>query len=165
VNKWRGMKARITLARLHRLLHYDPSTGIFTWRVDRNNRVRAGAAAGTNRAGYIFLTIDRGMYSAARLAWMYMTGDEPVGDVGFANGVATDLKWANLHAIDASLLKLAKQDWALSAATGYLEDNGKFRAHVWADSKSQYLGMFPTADEARDAYWFAKLLIRAAVVG
>jgi hypothetical protein len=171
MNNWHGMKARIGLRRLYYLLHYDPTTGVFRWNVDRNNRYRAGSIAGTNRDGYRYVMINRENYGAARLAWLYMTGEEPRDDVGFANGNPLDLCWANLHAIACTVHALKRQDWALACARGYYKElhySGRrggltpYRVEVHCDGRQCYVGSFPTSDDAQCAFWFARLLIREA---
>lgn len=73
----------ITHARLLELLHYDPETGIFTWRVQRkHSKMRAGDVAGSNLGDlYRQITIDMEQYSVHRLAWFYVHGVWPTEDI------------------------------------------------------------------------------------
>lgn len=65
----------ITQERLKELLTYDPATGEFRWIVSRGPN-RAGNSAGCiDKAGYRIIEIDGKAYRAARLAFLYMTGD------------------------------------------------------------------------------------------
>ena len=71
-------KPRITANRLRKLVHYDPDTGAFTWRLS----IRGGIAAG-NKAGYIaqdgYLRIgfNHVYYKGHDLAWLYVHGEWP----------------------------------------------------------------------------------------
>jgi hypothetical protein len=68
----------LTLERLKELLHYDPTTGVFTFRVPRGGKP-AGTIAGARNFGpakdRISIKIDRVHYYASNLAWFYMTGE------------------------------------------------------------------------------------------
>ena len=73
------MKAskRLTQKRLKELFHYNPTTGIFTWLVNKGN-ARIGYKAGTKKKdGYIQIRIDRKNFLAHRLAWLYNYGYLP----------------------------------------------------------------------------------------
>lgn len=60
---------------LKSLLHYDPDSGIFTWKVSRG-RVKAGKIAGRKSGeGYFQIQIFRRLYQSHRLAWIYMHGE------------------------------------------------------------------------------------------
>ena len=78
--------SEITQAELRRRLDYDPETGVFTWRITVNSRAIAGETAGTkNGLGYHQLTLDRKIYLAHRLAWLYMTGEWPKDQIDHRN--------------------------------------------------------------------------------
>lgn len=86
----------ITATRLRELLHYDPETGLFTWKVARQG-TRAGAFAGALNHGYLRITIDWRHYPAHRLAWLYMTGEWPADLIDHINLVSDDNRFVNLR--------------------------------------------------------------------
>src|ERR1700686_2556378 len=88
----------ITQAALKEILHYDPDTGAFRWRRTRNRkRVKAGDPAGCVRGnGHRAIGIDDRVFSAARLAFLYMNGEYPAQLIYRANGDGDDLRWNNL---------------------------------------------------------------------
>lgn len=91
----------ITLERLKELLHYDPSTGKFTWRVQRTGRggSKPGDIAGTvhGARGYLRVVIDRERLYLHRLAWMYVYGAMPIGVVDHINRNPSDNRIVNLR--------------------------------------------------------------------
>ena len=88
----------ITQSRLKEVLSYSPSTGIFEWIIS-TRKTKPGQIAGwSDKAGYIYIRIDKKLYAAARLAFLYMTGAWPRN--GFAdhiNMVTSDNRWKNLR--------------------------------------------------------------------
>ena len=69
---------KLTQARLKELLHYDPESGLFTWRVTINSRAQTGKTAGsTNLDGYVQIKITGILYFAHRLAYLYVYGYFP----------------------------------------------------------------------------------------
>jgi hypothetical protein len=61
------MADTLTADRLRELLHYDPDTGVFKWRVARSN-VPAGAIAGGSQSrGYYGISVDGRLYKTHRL--------------------------------------------------------------------------------------------------
>src|SRR4030095_9655374 len=64
----------LTADRLRKLVTYNPGTGVFRWKVDRNNSVSEGDIAGHehSRTKRRLIAIDGHLYQAGRLAWLYM---------------------------------------------------------------------------------------------
>lgn len=79
----------LTAERLRELLHYDRATGVFTWRVTRSRSAKIGGEAGTMAEGRIQIQLDRRVYRAHRLAWLYVYGVWPAGDLDHRDMDAT----------------------------------------------------------------------------
>lgn len=93
-----NMREKITQKRLHELLDYSPDTGLFTWKVARAGRIKAGDVAGNlNNTGYIQITVDGTAYYAHRLAWLYIHGKFPENHIDHINGVRDDNRISNLR--------------------------------------------------------------------
>lgn len=71
----------ITQEELKRQLLYDPQTGVFIWLVPISN-IRAGDVAGSiDHEGYRIISINSKRYRANRLAWFYVHGVWPEGEI------------------------------------------------------------------------------------
>lgn len=86
------------------LLSYNPETGIFVWvNPPPSKPYLLGKEAGSQTAqGYIEIRVKGLGYRASRLAWFYMTGQEPKGEVDHENRVKTDNRWLNLRDLTPS---------------------------------------------------------------
>lgn len=156
--------AAIDQAYLKQLLHYDPAVGVFAWRITRNNFVRAGRAAGTvaGNNGYVEIMVDGRTYKAHRLAWLYVYGEWPSGEIDHANCVRTDNRIANLRiATDSQNRSNAKTN--RNSGTGVKGVNKvgecRFRATIHHGSRI-HLGYFSTPEEAHAAYCDAAVRLR-----
>lgn len=86
--------------RVDALLSYDPTTGLFRWKVGGRRRV-AGGIAGTVRAdGYTRISIDGVQYAAHRLAWFVTHGRWPCGIIDHDNRRRSDNRISNLRDVD-----------------------------------------------------------------
>lgn len=164
-------KPPLTYQRLKDLLSYDPLSGVFLWKVDRNNRIRAGQIAGCENTpdsgGKSFsISIDCRSYRAGRLAWLYMTGEWPKGIVDHRDGNHLNQRWLNLRDVDDQInLQNLHQARANNKSSGLLgvhsATGGQWRARIWVNNKNQNLGVFSDPHEAHQAYLEAKRRLHA----
>lgn len=89
----------MTQQELMDILHYCPTTGVFTWKKQIGNRVIVGSTAGhLATGGYIQIRIYGTLYYGHRLAFLYMTGAWPTNIIDHDNRNRADNRWANLVA-------------------------------------------------------------------
>lgn len=156
---------KITQARLHELLNYDPETGVFTWKVNRRGTARAGTVAGTpHNAGYLTIRVDRTPYLAHRLAWVYVHGDLPDDlEVDHKNLIKTDNRIDNLRAVTHAL-NMINTPSRRTSTTGiknvsFHKHTGTWRVTMPVHGKRRDIGYFRdielaefVAYEAREFY-------------
>lgn len=154
----------LTQARLKELLRYDPETGVFTWRATKSRR-KAGAVAGSIQFGYVRISIHRKIYSAHRLAWLYVYGKWPDKEIDHINRVKNDNRLCNLRDTtreinnqNASLRK--DSPFGVRGVTKHFASS-KYRARIQAGKKIVYLGQFDTIEEAQSAYAAAAAKLHA----
>lgn len=87
---------------LRQVLDYNPETGIFIWREDRNNKTKSGDVAGFvslshNNKYKLEITIDYIRYKAHRLAWKMITGDDPPNQIDHIDNNPLNNKFNNLR--------------------------------------------------------------------
>lgn len=148
-------KPLVTVERLRELLSYDPETGIFTWRVPRGGRCKVGEVAGTVRErGYVNVCLDGALYRAHRLAWLYVYGTWPAGEVDHINGVTGDNRIGNLRDLpaDVNCQNRASMSNNKSGYTGVevreTARGTRFRGYMSVGKRQVKLGTFDTAEEA-----------------
>ena len=148
----------ITQSELKELLEYNPDTGLFIWlKSNGNRRLKAGDAAGAKMdAGYIRIQIKGKMYSAHRLAYLYMTGNFPENSIDHINHIRDDNRWVNLRDATHSQNK-ANQVKPKNNTSGYKgvsrnRVHKKWIAQIMYMNKSIYLGSYTTPQEASEAY-------------
>ncbi|WP_177333758.1 HNH endonuclease signature motif containing protein [Pseudomonas sp. NBRC 111127] len=150
----------LTHERLREQLSYDPETGEFRWAV-RKQKVKLGSIAGkVKKAGYVEIRIDLVSYQAHRLAWLYMTGKWPQGDIDHINRNPGDNRFENLREASRSQ-NLCNVGALATSSTGVRgvdlhKASGKYRARIRVSGMRIELGLFATLDEARAAYAAAR---------
>jgi len=145
----------LTHSRLLACLSYDPLTGVFTWKIEKNSfggKVKVGVAAGQlDRHGHRQIGIDGYVYSAHRLAWFYVHGSWPIGQIDHKNMCRDDNRLENLREATFSLQRAnqrVRADSALGVKGVERTKIGRFRARL----KGRHIGTFGTLEEASAAY-------------
>ena len=152
----------LTVNRLRVLLTYDTETGVFRWRERVGKKVRVGDVAGSvDHEEYILIGIDYRRYKAHRLAWLYVHGQWPVGQLDHINGNPQDNRISNLREATSRLNQENKRRGSKTSNTGVLgvsrqSGSKTFTAQITVAGKQIYLGSFATTKDAHEAYVRAK---------
>ena len=105
------------------------------------------------------ISIDGRKHLAHRLAWLYVNGYCPPGDIDHINGDRAANRISNLRLATRSenLQNQSKaQKHNKTGLLGVSHRRGKFRAQIRVDGKKMHIGTFPTPEEAHTAYLEAK---------
>lgn len=146
--------------RLHELFHYDSESGELSRKI-RVSNAHPGTAAGTvNSCGYRIVRVDGKMIGAHRIAWIMLHDKIPDGmeidhiDCNPLNNRICNLRLASrlqnttnrkMHKNNASGFKGVCMDLHRSKANPW-------RARIIVNKKTINLGMFPSPEEAHEAY-------------
>lgn len=148
--------AGITRDELIARFNYDPHTGTFARRSD-------GKVMGCKAGKYGRIQIDCGdrMRYASRLAWLYVHGEWPNGQIDHINGDHTDNRIANLRVLSNAencRNKSRARKTNSSGLLGVSHDKrvGKYRARIMVDGRMTSLGYYDTPEAAHAAYLEAK---------
>lgn len=138
------------LTQLCERLNYHPDTGVFTW-------VRSGKVAGSLRpSGYIAINLNKKLYQAHRLAWLYVYGSWPKTHIDHINCDRQDNRIVNLRDATPSQ-NIANSRLSAANKTGFKgvsfdKRKGLFRAVLGKNGRQIFLGYFTKPDEAHKAY-------------
>lgn len=138
---------------LKSLLHYDPTTGNFTWLVKRRGSKGLGSVAGSvnthhiSGKRYVFIHTCGKQWRAHRLAWLFMKGEECPSEIDHINGDGTDNRWCNLRQADStenSRNQRRRNTNAYSNVMGvrWYKPSKKWVASIHHNGKNVHLGLF-----------------------
>jgi len=169
---------RLTADHLRELVDYCQETGQFFWKNEirvgfHKSAVghRKGDKAGTARKsdGRNIIRVEGRTYLGYRLAWLWMVGRWPIGEIDHIDGNPVNDCFSNLREVSRGInqqnLRRALKNKKSSEFLGVFA-NKPGRRHLWRaaislDGKQKYLGSFLTEDEAKDAYLTAKRELHA----
>lgn len=146
----------LTAERLRELLHFDPQTGVFTWRAGASKQKPGRVAGALVAEGYIRIRVDYRLYMAHRLAWLYVYSKWPAKQIDHENRVRSDNRLSNLREATQSensqnTLKLCTNK---SGHKGVFFDGTrkKWCSRIGFDGKETHLGYFTDVKAAAKAY-------------
>lgn len=145
----------LTQQELKELVYYDMETGCFTWLKSRGNTA-AGSSAGHHfKGGYVRLSLYRKFYMAHRVAWFYVTGSWPTGEIDHIDGDEANNAWGNLREATRSQNNCNKGPYKnnrLGLKGVHQVCSGRFVAKIYINGTRKNLGSFDTPEEAHAAY-------------
>lgn len=107
--------ADLSLAEISEVLKYDPDTGSFEWKprpremfrslhefVRWNNRYAGKPTGNKHYSGYVHLIFLGRRFAAHRVAWLFLYGQWPEGEIDHVNGIRSDNRGTNLRDVDRS---------------------------------------------------------------
>jgi hypothetical protein len=157
-------KPELTQERLQEVLHYDPASGEFRWRVRKKGNLRAGDIAGTRmRSDYWCIHVDGRTYRAHQLAWLYMKGEWGRPLIDHCDGNPFNNRWRNLRLSTRSNngADQARNRSNTSGFKGVIPDrrSGRWVAKIAKQRRRYHLGSFATAEEAHQVHAAAARLL------
>lgn len=149
----KAMNSKLTIDAVRDALDFDPAVGVFVWRNPQSNAVKAGEPAGVIAAnGRRYINIGGEKHMAHRLAWFYIHGEWPAGDVKQPNGNYDDCREANLalqsRQVTASTRRVNTASKSGHPGVTWDRKRGKWQVHITRDYKQVALGYFSNLDEA-----------------
>lgn len=144
-------------------LSFDPMTGIFTWRKNCGRRHKYGQVAGNRHDdGYIKIQVNGCRFAAHRLAWFYVYGHWPSGQIDHIDGDRANNQIKNLRLATYQENNRNKK-WRSDNKSGYRgvswnHSVGKWQAFIGiGGGKNKNLGYFQDAERASRAYQSAAI--------
>lgn len=146
----------LTVDRLNRAMRYDRENGKFYW-AEKRKGIRVGDEVGAiDVNGYRKTTLEGNWYYVHQLVWFIEhDGIWPQGMLDHINGNRSDNRIVNLRDVSNSRNSHNSDKVGNKNSTGYrgvARYMDKYIAQIMIDGERKAIGMFATAEEARDAY-------------
>lgn len=146
----------LSRAYLKRILPYNPSTGVWRWKITCNGFVAKNSRAGyINSQGYEIIRINLRGYKAHRLAWFYMKGCWP-RRVDHKDTRKANNRWKNLrvatHGQNVANSKLRRDSTSGLKGAYFKRARAKWFSAIRFNTKLKHLGYFESAMQAHKAY-------------
>ena len=168
------MQVALDQATLRSLVHYDPETGVFTWlrreEADRhskawNTRYASKNAGSIMSHGYVEITLGTGekreRYTAHRLAWLYIHGEFPEGQIDHANRDRADNRICNLRLATQTQnnhnMSLRSDNTSGAKGVCWVAKLKKWLVRIWVSGRCVCIGYFDSFEDAKLAYADASL--------
>ena len=149
---------------LRDMFYYDSDTGLFTrLKTTSSNAIAGMIAGGVRPDGYVYIQFAGRRYYAHRLAWLYVHGHFPVGEIDHVDGDPSNNRLNNLRDVSKSVnqqnLKRAKSHnphKLLGVRFDKRTSKNPWVTRIVTNKKVVHLGCFSSAEEAHQAYLTAK---------
>ena len=136
----------ITQQALREALRYEPDTGRFYWR-KAGGRKRVNEPAGSlAKNGYVMMGVGGKSFWAHRLAWIYVYGENPAGDIDHINRDRADNRIENLRLATRNMNNGNTGVWKTNTSgyrgVSWEKAKQKYECYIWKLDRKQHLGYF-----------------------
>lgn len=141
----------LTQKDLKGLLEYNTKSGNFFWKVDRNQHILKGMLAGQeNKEGYVRINIKGRKTYAHRLAWLYVYGEWPDGEIDHINEKPNDNRIENLRVVSrkTNVLRHKKRSHKTNDLPIGITWHGQSKKY-WVRLKGKSLGLYTNLEQAK----------------
>lgn len=146
--------------RMISMLFYDKATGSFIRKIKRRNAPENSEAGSLKKSGYVEISFDGVTYRRSRLAFFFVNGYFPDGEIDHINCIRNDDRWENLRCVTREQNKQNQRNPHRNNRSGFLgvskRPNGLFISQIRLNNKIHVLGYFKTPEEAHEKYAEAK---------
>lgn len=150
--------SELTVDALKSVLDYNSESGVFTWSANADLGTRSdrrGKVAGTVQFdGYIAIKVFGRRYYAHRLAWFYINGVWPSGQLDHRDRDRSHNAINNLRPASPSQNSAngRVRTHSVGQLKGVTPQGLRWKAQIVKDREKIYLGMFDTKEQAHAAY-------------
>jgi len=134
------------IEKLKEYLDYDPETGNFIWKVHTGWASPGKPAGCKTKKGYIQIGISLKSYYAHKLAWLFVHGKYPKGEIDHINGNKADNRITNLRDVTVKEnqrnASLRKDNSSGFVGVCFYKKTGEWCAYIKVDGKRIHLGNF-----------------------
>ena len=142
-------------------LDYNSETGVFKWKFKNVNqpddkifnKLFGGKIIfSKNHNGYLQIKIDKKSFLIHRIAYLFMTGEWPNGQIDHINGDRVDNRWDNLRVVNneenQKNQKIYSNNTSGVIGVSWCETKNKWKVQISGNKKRIYLGLFKNFNEA-----------------
>lgn len=140
----------LTYELVREIFHYEPASGVLSWKEHRSNRVRMGAAAGSIQGSggkkYLGVMLGKKNRKVHRIIYLWMTGALPLNEIDHIDGNGLNNAWSNLrHATHIENARNQRQ--RITNTSGCMgvtwnKATNKWRAQIMINGTNKYLGTY-----------------------
>lgn len=136
-------------------LDYNIDSGIFRWIKPTKYHPRMiGEIAGCDSTGYILIRINGKKYKAHRLAWFYVYGEWPCGNIDHIDGDPFNNRISNLRIATVSQnIANARVKQGKRTPKGVRVTKYGYQARITFKGIQYNLGFFSNPEDASNAYY------------
>lgn len=136
---------------LKSILDYNPQTGDFYWKQYRSG-IKADFKAGCSNGRHIVICINRKLYLAHLLVWLYIYGKFPEKQIEHKNRIGDDNRIFNLRESTQSQNNANRVAYCKSGFKGVYKHRKRWQVKITKDGISYNIGSFKSIKDAAETY-------------